>query len=242
MPTVTIPPPPPLPGQPRTIPAPPKAPSLWRELSEGTTGWGVRLGVNFALAAAMGGLVPILAYALAALNSNWDRSSGYGPYPNDELIGFLAAMASGGFLAATAWLWSRSHHRRPVFTPVALTIAIAAVTIGLGIWVDEQLTGERELVIGGLVCLAGAGAVLVWVQSFRRRGPRWRALHNREDGMPDVRCPACDYRMVGLTESRCPECGAAYTLDELIAKQGFGPGATPAPNPREAGHPALRSA
>jgi hypothetical protein len=27
--------------------------------------------------------------------------------------------------------------------------------------------------------------------------------------------------LVGLYESRCPECGTAYTLDELIAKQNF---------------------
>lgn len=242
MPTVTT-PPPPLPGQPRTIPPPPNPPSLWRELSEGAAGWGIRLGVTFATAAALAGLVPILAYVLAALNSSWDRTGGAGPYPNDELIGFLAAMASGGFLAATAWIWSRARHRRLIFAPVALTIAIAVVTVGLGIWVDEQLGGERELVIGGLVCLSGAAAVLVWVQALRRRGPTWRALHNREDGLPDVRCPACDYRMVGLTESRCPECGAGYTLDELIAKQGFGPtGAKAAGVPQQGAQPTLRSA
>ena len=38
------------------------------------------------------------------------------------------------------------------------------------------------------------------------------------DDEPLVRCPACDYRMVGLTESRCPECGAQYTLSELLAE------------------------
>jgi hypothetical protein len=222
---------------------PPAAPSLWQDLSDGSAGWGVRLGVNFAVAAALGGLVPILAYFFTALNPGWNRYSSYGIYPRDELLGFLAAMAAGGFLAATAWLWSRRNHRRAIFTPVVLTIALAAVTVGLGILVEEKLRGDQELVIGGLVCLAGAGAVLIWVQAFRRRGPKWRALNNQQDGLPDVRCPACDYRMVGLTESRCPECGAAYTLDELIAKQGFGPAGARAPQvhaPVE--QPTLRSA
>jgi hypothetical protein len=27
--------------------------------------------------------------------------------------------------------------------------------------------------------------------------------------------------MVGLRESRCPECGTSYTLDELIGRQPF---------------------
>jgi hypothetical protein len=47
--------------------------------------------------------------------------------------------------------------------------------------------------------------------------------------------------MVGLTESRCPECGAAYTLDELIAKQGFGPVNRSAQSSRRDA-PALKSA
>jgi rRNA maturation protein Nop10 len=49
--------------------------------------------------------------------------------------------------------------------------------------------------------------------------------------------------MVGLTESRCPECGTVYTLDELIARQGFA-AVPPAPPvaPKEPAGPTLRSA
>jgi hypothetical protein len=106
--------------------------------------------------------------------------------------------------------------------------------------VEENLPGDSELVVMGLVLLAGAGILLIWVQAFRRRGPRWRALHNPQDGLPDVRCPSCGYRMVGLTESRCPECGTTYTLDELLARQEFGPAQAPAPT--QPAQPALRSA
>ena len=213
-------------------------PPLWRELADGTAGWGVRLLVNLALAAAMGGLVPILAYFLAALNRDWNRYSPGGVFPRDELIGFLAAVAGGGFLAASAWLWSRTGRRRAVLKPVVLTIGVSAATIAGGILAEDNLRGDQELVVLGLVALGGAALILIWVEAFRRRGPRWRALHNRQDGLPDVRCPTCGYRMVGLTESRCPECGTGYTLDELLAKQGFAPVAqAPRQDP-----PALRSA
>ena len=214
-------------------------PSLWSELVDGSAGWGVRLLVNLALAAAMGGLVPILAYFLAAVNRDWSYSySARSVYPRDELIGFLAAVAAGGLLAASAWLWSRSGRRRAVFLPVVLTIAVALVTVVLCVIADDNLRGSSELVVGGLIALAGASLILIWLQAFRRRGPRGRPLRDRHDGLADVRCPSCNYRMVGLTESRCPECGTAYTLDELITRQGFAP--TPQSPKQDA--PALRSA
>jgi hypothetical protein len=230
--------PPQIPRIPSADDAAPPAP-LWRELVDGTAGWGVRLVVNLAVAAVMGGLVPILAYLLAAANRDWRYAySGAGVYPREELIGFLAAVAGGGFLAATAWLWSRSGRRRPVFWPVVLTIAVALVTVVLCVIADDNLRGDSELVVGGLITLAGASLILIWLQAFRRRGPRWRPLRDRHDGLADVRCPSCNYRMVGLTESRCPECGTAYTLDELIARQGFAPVA----QAQKQDPPALRSA
>jgi hypothetical protein len=233
------PPPPPPPGE---HPAAPPQPPLWRELADGAAPWGLRLAVTVALGVALAGLVPILAYFLAATNPAWNRGSA-GVYPEDGLIGFLVAMAAGGYLAACAWLWTRTGRRRAIVGPVVITIAIAAATFTLGVLVDENLSGDQEMVIIGLVLLASAGVMLVWLSALRRRGPRWRALRDRQDGLPDVRCPTCDYRMVGLTESRCPECGTTYTLDELIARQGFAPPA-PAP-PAQHGpppHPALRSA
>src|SRR4051812_18016461 len=31
----------------------------------------------------------------------------------------------------------------------------------------------------------------------------------------ELRCPLCDYNLRGLTEPRCPECGAKFDWDEL---------------------------
>ena len=218
-------------------PAAPSPPTLWRDLADGSAGWVIRLLVTLALAAALGGLVPILAYFMAVLNPSWNRSPTYGARPTDELLAFLSVFAAAAFLAGAAWLWSRSGRRRVVLAPTVLTIGAIAATIVLGVLVEENLPGDQELVVLGLVALAGSAIILIWVQAFRRRGPRWRSLHNPQDGMPDVLCPSCGYRMVGLTESRCPECGTVYTLDELIAKQGFAPATPPPPAP-----PIMRSA
>ena len=34
-----------------------------------------------------------------------------------------------------------------------------------------------------------------------------------------ITCPNCGYNLTGLTDTRCPECGARYTLNELLASQ-----------------------
>ena len=208
-------------------------PSLWRELADGSASFTVRAFVTFALAVALTGLVPILAYFLAASVPAWSRFPNNGVYPTDELVAVLAVLAGGALLAASAWLWTRSGRRRPVLAPIFQTIGVAAVAVLLGVAADANLPGDKEMVVSGLILLAVSALILIWLRVVRR-GPQFRALRDPQDGLPDVRCPACGYRMVGLTESRCPECGVTYTLDELIAKQGFAPqppSAAPTPPP-----------
>lgn len=199
----------------------------------------MRLGVTLALAAALCGLVPILTYFFAAVNPSWNRYPSSGVHPQDELLAFLLALAAGAFLAGTAWLWSRSGRRRTLLRPVLLTIAVVVATIVAGVLAAGNLRGDGELVVFGVVALGGSAVILVWVEAIRRHGRRWRSLHNPQDGLPDVQCPACGYRMVGLTESRCPECGTVYTLDELIAKQGFAPANPPAAASRPPSSPPM---
>lgn len=229
---MSAPPAPPPAPPPRTspfppdIPAPPRRP-LWRELADGSTGWVVRLLVTLALGAALAGASLIVAFGLAAVVPSWNRYYGWSPnpsvdyiYPDDELVGWLLALASIAFLGASVWIWSRPSRNRAVWRPMIWTVGIVALAVLLSVWADDQLRGDTELVVAGVLMLAGAALLVVWTAAARdlRRG---RPLRNEQDGLPDVRCPSCDYRMVGLRESRCPECGTAYTLDELLAKQAF---------------------
>src|SRR3954465_10866211 len=97
--------PPPIPGG---APIPVGEPSFFRELADGTAGPVVRLMVTLVMAVCLAGLCALGAYLLAALVPDWSRGGrGYGAYPRDELVGGLAVIASGAFIAATAWLWSR---------------------------------------------------------------------------------------------------------------------------------------
>jgi hypothetical protein len=54
-------------------------------------------------------------------------------------------------------------------------------------------------------------AFLIW-----RNGKRvaWRRFMQTSP-----KCLRCGYDMTGLTEARCPECGAEYTLDQLWMAQ-----------------------
>jgi hypothetical protein len=85
--------------------------------------------------------------------------------------------------------------------------------------VDELFRGSSEFLIAGVLCLAGGVLVLMWLSLYRRYATG-RSLVD-EHGVIDLRCPECQYRMVGLKEARCPECGREYTLDELVGRQNF---------------------
>jgi hypothetical protein len=71
------------------------------------------------------------------------------------------------------------------------------------------------LVGGGVVPIVWVlTTVLVWRETPRERMERITAA-----GTDSVCCPVCGYNMTGLHESRCPECGSRFTLDQLLAGQ-----------------------
>ena len=57
-------------------------------------------------------------------------------------------------------------------------------------------------------------SILAWRETAEERAER---LHRA--GADTLVCPACGYNLTGLRESRCPECGASFTLNELLAAQ-----------------------
>ncbi|MCP4591799.1 MAG: hypothetical protein GY842_13755 [bacterium] len=75
--------------------------------------------------------------------------------------------------------------------------------------------GPAFMLGGGLVPIVWVLAtVLIW-----RETPEERIERLTVAGVDAICCPTCGYNMTGLREARCPECGAGYTLDQLVATQ-----------------------
>jgi hypothetical protein len=208
-----LPPPPPIPVIENEAPTP-----LWRELADGTAGPLIKTLVSFALAPLLAGLSIFTAYLLASLEPTWWRSySG----PSDDLIVCTMVIGLLLYIAAVAWVWTRNRRQYGIFWKAgALTIGITIAAIAVAVLTDSTMHSAGEPLEFGIGCFAIALVVLVWVQATRRNA-RGKPMLNTLDGTIDVRCPSCDYRMVGLHETRCPECGTLYTLDDLVARQHF---------------------
>jgi hypothetical protein len=235
--------------------------SLWRDLRDNTAGWFVRLVVCIAVGIFLAGAALVGSYFLAALFPGLNRNfynylgpgryqavRGPGVHPKESLVAASMMFAGAVWMASILWLFFRGVRQRPFARPILLTMTLATVALGGGILADSSLRGDRELVIAGIVMLAIASAMVIWVQALRqlRTG---RPLRHHQDHLLDVRCPECGYRMVGLHESRCPECGKLYTLDELLARQNFArpetsvpPPIPPTPPPPSAAVPAALAA
>jgi hypothetical protein len=178
---------------------------LWRELADGSAGWVVRLVVTLALGVLLTGACLVLSYMLAGMMPEWNLGSNPSRvYPAEELVAAVFVVGAAVYLAGIAWLWSRRLPHQAVWLPILLTMGLGLLTFAACLWVDQNLQGEQEFVVGGLVLLAVGIDIVIWLEAARRMA-RKRPLVNEMDGLPDVRCPACGYRMVGLRESRCPE-------------------------------------
>lgn len=137
---------------------------------------------------------------------------------NDTAV-FMSGNAVTAVFLAVYWtgLWRRSvrwDRVRIRATIVAIGLAlVAGLVIGLaGLIVDDSF----GCFIGGIVfMLTGLAFVtLAW-----RERPGERALRTTSGRHAGVACPTCGYNMTGLRESACPECGAQFTLDELMSQQ-----------------------
>ena len=193
-------------------------PSLWRELADGSAGPAVKAFVSVALAPLCTGLALVACFALAGIVPSWSRRHG----PDEELLLAMLFIGALLYVLAVAWIWTRRNRRTlgPLWRAGLQTVLIGVATLVIGVALEAHYGSPAEILIVAAVFLGIAGVVLVWVQGARRFA-RPQSLTNRADGVLDIRCPACHYRMVGLHESRCPECGTAYTLDELLGRQDF---------------------
>lgn len=204
--------------------------SLWRELMDGSVSIWVRVLINLALGVFLTGVAFLLSFFLAALVPAFRYEWHYGVRPTDELMIGIFVLSGLEFAGASVWIWSRKTRHRALLRPMLWTMCIGAITTVLCVVASDRFGGSEEIIVAGLVFLSGGGVMLIWINAWYQL-TRGRPMRNEQDGMPDVRCPSCGYRMVGLHEARCPECGRGYTLDELLAGQDFSRTPPPPPAP-----------
>ncbi|GMV95801.1 MAG: hypothetical protein HRF43_14090 [Phycisphaerae bacterium] len=199
--------------------------SLLRSIDDGSASAAVRLAVSLAAGLMLTSACCALSFALSAVfPPPWVRGS-YNPgssrivFVSDEVA--LLCFAGGGivYLIMLGWVWSR-HRRAGSIVVGAGQTAVLWVAAGLVCYaISENFGGDEEMLMSAALCAAGAATLVLWLRLYHRHAAG-RELFD-DAGAVDLRCPECQYQMVGLKDARCPECGREYTLDELVRKQDF---------------------
>jgi hypothetical protein len=193
--------------------------SLWQELRDGTAGPGIRVFVSLAAALLLTGLASAAPYFISLLFPSLRPRFNY-PGSVEVFPLFACALAASvAYFGVLHWIWDKPLRKRGFWYSAALSFGIWTVSFAACVGVAIALPGDEEFVIFAVLCSAGAATLILWVETWRRYGRGRPQL--TDQGKFDVRCPKCDYSMIGLTESRCPECGVQFTLDELLSRQGF---------------------
>ena len=181
--------------------------SLLADLRSGQAGWAVGLGLSLATAAivlAMG----VFCIGIIEMNGRAEERH------------IAAAFGLGGiaWCASLVWLWSAHRRWARVLRTAFALIAIWVVTIPLCVLAAEVVREEEYFIFAFVFLAIGLSVALVSASIYRNRGGK--AIVQRS-GEVRVRCPQCGYSMVGLESCTCPECGAGFTIDQLIAAQDY---------------------
>jgi len=138
---------------------------------------------------------------------------------NSESTAFLVAGAVTCIFVALYWLllwrkavrWTDSRTIQTIAAAVgSVLLAGAAGAVATGI--DNGFGAFVGTVAAPLLWLVAT--VLIWRETAEER-----ALRLQNSGTDAIVCPTCGYNLTGLKESRCPECGTQFTLDQLLASQ-----------------------
>ena len=143
---------------------------------------------------------------------------GGNPNPGEMLVAWTATHAFVVVYWIAVWrsqvVWTT---RRRMHTFAAVGLGVIAAGIGMGV-LREFVGLPIEPTIMFSNALFPVVFVLATVLAWRE-SPAERHARVIERGTDTVSCPICAYNMTGLREAKCPECGAIFTLDELLTSQ-----------------------
>jgi hypothetical protein len=151
----------------------------------------------------------------------WMEAWRSGGYYRERWNGFCLAGGAGWVFMAVYWffLWRKSVKwtgERIGLTGGAVVLAVVggAMVGGLTGRMDESFGAFMASITAPMLWLVAT--VFIWRESGAERAAR---VVSAEGGRETVVCPTCGYNLTGLKEARCPECGAQFTLDQLLAAQ-----------------------
>jgi len=164
----------------------------------------------------LGGMLYVLTAFAVGLN-------GRGPATTTISL-CVAAVVTGAFVIVY-WLWLWRHSVRWTRSRIGRTGLSVLVCALLGVAIS-LLTMKLSARSGGAasfcVFIGGASAIILWLVLaivLWRETPMERAERLRQSADDVLFFPSCGYNMTGLYESRCPECGRRFTLNQLYAAQ-----------------------
>ena len=100
-------------------------------------------------------------------------------------------------------------------TAALLCATCGAIVAGLISLVTRGGNGGFAMFVATVlaILLWLVATVFLWRETSAERRARVAGTGNA------ITCPNCGYNLTGLHESRCPECGTRFTLDELLVAQ-----------------------
>jgi len=167
------------------------------------------------LAILMFPLATVFYIIVLVMGEHWIRRN----LGSETYLFIWASLITWG-VVAVYWclLWKSSvkwNSDRILFTFLAAIVAVFVSSV-VGMMAGSSMPNDFPMFIGGIlaIILWLIGTVLIW-----RETPAERAKRLAASPASAVSCPTCGYNLTGLTETRCPECGSKFTINELLASQ-----------------------
>lgn len=185
-------------------------PRILADLKSGRAGLVLRIALSFA-AAALAIAAAMVVFGLIDSSSTQNL--------RDEHIGIGLACAFGVWCAALAWVWAGYRHWRRTIRTGFIVLGVWAAVIALSVIVGVT-TFRGEFFIASII-ITGIGVSIAIIAAAAYQG-RVATPVLDSTGTVNVACPNCNYSLVGLETTTCPECGSRFTIDQLIKAQGYG--------------------